>query len=131
MPSLDTNCLLRWLLNDVPAQTARLDALLASEQEFAVPDVALLETVFVLERVAKLDRADVADAIETVLALGTLVIDRELWGELLPLYLAHPKLSAADIYLGIEARRRGRTPLYTFDRKLALQLAVGAPVPGG
>lgn len=42
MPSLDTDCLLRWLLDDIPAQTARVDALLAVHPRLTVPDVALI-----------------------------------------------------------------------------------------
>ncbi|MFT4052343.1 MAG: hypothetical protein QM677_08855 [Microbacterium sp.] len=46
-PSLDANCLLRWLLDDVPEQTARVDALRAADPRVTVPDVALIEVVFV------------------------------------------------------------------------------------
>ena len=53
MPSLDTNCLLRWLLDDVPEQTAIISAIIDSEKNLAVADVALIETVYVLEKIKK------------------------------------------------------------------------------
>ncbi|MDR0593535.1 MAG: PIN domain-containing protein [Bifidobacteriaceae bacterium] len=129
MATLDTNCLLRWLTGDVPEQAADVEALIARGREWAVPDVALLEVVFVLEKVNRLPRQFVAEAIQTVLAQDAFAVDRELWGELSDVYLALPKLSAADIYLVLDARRRGREPVYTFDRKLAAQLPGAAPVP--
>ena len=52
MPSLDTNCLLRWLLDDIPEQTELVTSLINSEESFAVSDVALIETVFVREHTA-------------------------------------------------------------------------------
>jgi predicted nucleic-acid-binding protein len=129
MPSLDTNCLLRWLLGDVPGQTARMDRMLAEGGPLHVPDVVLLEAVFVLEKVEGLAREDVAAAIRTVLAEAALVVDRGLWAELTDLHLAHRKLSAADIYLVFDARLRRREPLLTFYKKLASQLPGTAAVP--
>jgi len=51
MPSLDTNCLLRWLLGDVPEHTAIITAIINSEKNLAVADAALIEMVFVLEKI--------------------------------------------------------------------------------
>jgi len=47
MPSLDTNCLLRWLLEDDTEQTVIINNIINSEESLAVADVALIETVFV------------------------------------------------------------------------------------
>lgn len=124
MPSVDTNVLLRWLLADVAEQAARVDRLLASGERFRVDDAALIETVFVLERVTKLTRGLVIDAIRTLMSTAALDLDRERWGEAISLYAQYPKLSIADVYLAVRAREAGDTPLYTFDRKLATQLDV-------
>ncbi|MDR1712457.1 MAG: PIN domain-containing protein [Propionibacteriaceae bacterium] len=122
MPSADTTCLLRWLLDDVPAQTRRVQALLDSGPGLYVADGVLIETVFVLERQARVGRDTVALSIDAVLAEASFDVDRELWHGILELYRAHPKLAVADIYFALLARRQGRTPLYTFDRKMAAQL---------
>ena len=53
MPSLDTNCLLRWLLGDIPEQKALVTALIDSGDSFSVADTALIETVFVPEKLKK------------------------------------------------------------------------------
>lgn len=123
MPSLDTNALLRWLIADVPAQTARVDALLTTGERFAVHDAALIETVFVLERVMLLSRGAVADATRTVLSTAGFDVNRSRWSAVMDAYVECPKLSVADLYLAEWARESEATPLYTFDKKLASQQA--------
>jgi hypothetical protein len=91
--------LVRWLLDDMPEQRKRIDQLLVSGQKFEVEDVALVELVFMLGSHYKLFRVAVVAALRQVLALAVLRLDRSLWSEVLDLYLAHPKLSAVDIYL--------------------------------
>ncbi|MBK8446756.1 MAG: PIN domain-containing protein [Micropruina sp.] len=122
MPSVDTNVLLRWLLADVPAQAERVDELLASGEQFTVDDAALIEVVFVLERVLRLGRRSVADAIRTVISTAAFDLDRQRWSTLATDYVAHTKLSVADLYLAQRAVERGAVPLYTFDTKLAAQI---------
>ncbi len=122
MPSVDTNVLLRWLLADVPDQAERVDALLASGAQLTVDDAALIEVVFVLERVMRLRRASIADAVSTVISTAAFDLDRDRWRAVVGTYVAHPKLSVADVYLAHRAAERGAVPLYTFDKKLATQI---------
>jgi predicted nucleic-acid-binding protein len=122
MPSLDTNCLLRWLLGDVPEQTALVTALVNAGEGVAVADAALIETVFVLEKLKKIRRETIAKTVMAVIGKHTIYCSRELFMEILPLYTAHPKLSFIDCYLAVSARRAGAAPLLTFDQKLANQL---------
>jgi predicted nucleic acid-binding protein len=53
----------------------------------------------------------------------TILCNRELFIEILPIYAGHPKLSFVDCYLEVLARRTGAVPLLTFDKKLANQLS--------
>ncbi len=53
MASLDTNCLLRWILNDIPEQTELVADLFNSGESVTVADAAIIETVFVLEKIKK------------------------------------------------------------------------------
>ena len=122
VPSVDTNVLLRWLLDDVPAQTVRAEALLASGQRLAVADAVLLEIVYVLERVMRMRRPVIASSFQVLFATASLDLDRSRWAAVIDEYLAHPKLSVTDIYLTALAHSTGATPLYTFDKKLAAQL---------
>lgn len=121
--SVDTNALLRWLLGDVPRQAERVDQLVASGTPLTVEDVALIEVVFVLEKVMLLSRASIAEAIATLISTAAFDLDRECWQAVSVDYLDHPKLSVADVYLAHRAVRRDATPLYTFDRKLAARIS--------
>ena len=122
MPSLDTNCLLRWLLDDIPEQTALVTSLVSSGESFAVADAALIETVFVLEKLKKISRKTIEEAILAIIENVSILCNRELFIEILPIYAKHPKLSFVDCYLETLARRTGNTPLLTFDQKMANQL---------
>ena len=122
MPSLDTNCLLRWLLDDIPEQSAAITNLVDSGESFTVADAALIETVFVLEKLKKIDRETIERAIMAIIENNSFFCDYELFSEILPMYTKHAKLSIVDCYLEALARKRGSVPLLTFDQKLANQL---------
>ena len=123
MPSLDTNCLLRWLLGDIPKQKALVISLLNSGESYTVADAALIETVFVLEKLKKISRKTIEKAVMAVIGKSTILCNRELFIEVLSIYTQHPKLSFVDCYLEVLARRTDTAPLLTFDKKLANQLS--------
>lgn len=122
VPTLDANLVLRWLLDDIPSQTNAVDQLLSSGEQCYLPDVALIEAVFVLERSLGLTRDLVADYLGVLIAHGSIALDRRTWHQAADHYRAHPKLSIADCYLAAHTAAAGTTPLYTFDKKLATQL---------
>ena len=126
---LDTNCLLRWLLGDVPAQRARVDGGIPAGASRAVEDVAVIESVYALERSLRIGREAITEAINTLMGTKAVAMDRDLWHAILETYLYRPMLSLVDIYLAERARRSGQTPLYTFDAKMIDQLADASPIP--
>ena len=123
MPSLDTNCLLRWLLSDMPEQTALVTDLINSGKNVTVADAAIIETVFVLEKLKRISRETIEKAVVAVIEKDSILCNRELFIEVLSVYTRHPKLSFVDCYLEVLARKTGATPLLTFDQKLANQLS--------
>jgi predicted nucleic-acid-binding protein len=90
---------------------------------FAVADTALIETVFVLEKVKKISRETIEKAVTAVIGNDAIICNRELFIEILPVYTLHPKLSFVDCYLEVLSRKTGFAPLLTFDKKLANQLS--------
>jgi predicted nucleic acid-binding protein len=120
--SLDTNCLLRWLLGDVPEQTEAVNRLLDSLETFVVLDAALIEVIFVLEKIKKIERSLIQKAVQVIMAQANIKCSQEVFEETMPLYVDHPKLSITDCYLSVLAKRDKALPLYTFDRKLSNQL---------
>ncbi len=120
LESLDTNILLRLILNDVPEQSLKVQALLnGNAKKFRVDDLALTELVFVLEKIYRLDRREISEALDIVLNIPQLVLDRALFQTVVQLYLANSTLSVADCYLASAASANGAIPLWTFDKKLA------------
>jgi predicted nucleic-acid-binding protein len=99
-----------------------MNDLISSGKTLTAPDAVLIETVFVLEKVKKIGRDAVGQALMVIIGQANIKCSRELFTESLPLYREHPKLSFIDCYLSVLARRTGAEPLLTFDQKMANQL---------
>jgi len=128
MASLDTNCLLRWFLDDIPEQCQRVEALLLAKMPLVVDDAAIIESIFALEVGGRLSRQLIRGFIDTA-AAQPITMDRALWAEILDVWVGHPKLSVVDVYLATKAKANGNEPLYTFDAKLINQMDCTAAVP--
>lgn len=116
MISIDTNVILRYLLRDIPDQTAKAVRLLEVSQCY-VTDVVLTETIFVLEKVYAADRADIAATIKGLIFRPSLVCNRDLLSDVIDLYRRRSSLSIIDCYAAIESKTFGND-LATFDRNL-------------
>lgn len=122
--SLDTNILLRLLLDDVPDQhQVALRLFNETVGQLAVADTAIIEMVFVLERAYELTRPQVREAINGLLGSVKLNCNKGLFEDSLPLYVAHSALSFEDCCLATYAKLNNAEPLWTFDKKLAKQVA--------
>lgn len=120
--SLDTNALLRLLLNDVTKQHDAVKKLLyGATSQFAVADIAVIELVFVLERHYGFSRQQVTEAITGLMLLREINCNRTLFEKALPVYASHPALSFEDCCLSAYAIVNRADPLWTFDKKLAAQ----------
>ena len=122
--SLDTNVLLRLLLNDIPEQHESVRKLLASASgSFSVADTAIIELVFALQRYYGFTRQQVAEAVAGLTRLGVIDCNRTLFEGVLPIFVEHAALSFEDCYLSTYASLNDIEPLWTFDKKLANQTA--------
>lgn len=117
MNSLDANVVLRYLLNDIPAQTEKAKQVIGTAPSY-VTDVVLTEVIFVLERVIAMERADIVRLVSAFLSLPNLVYNDYLLDESLDLYGKKSSLSFVDCYAATETRVYKNT-LYTFDKELA------------
>ena len=122
MASLDTSCLLRWLIGDIPEQARAVERLMGAQGHLTISDAAMLESCFVLEKVYGRTRRQIVVAMSRVLGEGAFDMDGSLWFEMFGDYLSRPKLSIMDIYLVHRAQLDSKGPLYTFDQKLASQM---------
>lgn len=71
---VDTNILIRHLTGDPPQMAARATAFLGAEDNLYLTDLVVAETIYVLESFYEVPRARVADAIRSLLALGSMVV---------------------------------------------------------
>ncbi len=125
MGSLDTSLLVRLFVFDLPKLSARTERLLSTpDAEFSVSDLAVYEMSFVLTAVYKFSRAQLADAVLTLMSIHNINCNRRMFGNAVETFTKHPKLSFADCCLAEYAALTEAVPLWTFDKKLATQSGV-------
>lgn len=127
--SLDTNVLLRLLLNDVPEQTILVESLLSKGVQFEIADATIFELVFVLERVYGMERELVCENISAIIGNPKFNSNRALFKDALRLYESESKLSIIDCALLVYARLQKALPLFTFDKELQKKSMCDAQKP--
>lgn len=120
--SLDTNILLRLLLNDISEQHLAAKGLInQANGQFAVADTAIIELVFVLDRYYGFSRLQVTEAVDGLMGLKEINCNRALFENALPIFNKYTGLSFEDCCLSVYAQLNEAEPLWTFDKKLANQ----------
>ena len=118
MIALDTNVLVRYVMQDDPRQSARATRLIESltaEDPGFVPVVALVELVWVLSGSYALNRAQVTTVLETLLRSKELVVDRaDLVTQALQRFSAR-HADFADALIERTANAAGCTATMSFD----------------
>jgi predicted nucleic-acid-binding protein len=117
--SLDTNIVLRFLLDDIPEQTERATRLIKNSTVY-VTDVVAIETVYVLEKVFGLSRNDVCELLLGFLGFNNVIHNTRFLTDTIELYRIHPALSIVDCYACEEAKSYGNE-LVALDKRLITQ----------
>jgi predicted nucleic-acid-binding protein len=121
MIGLDTNILVRYLVQDDPVQSARateiLERRLTEKNPGFVSVVAMVETVRVLDRAYLLTAREIATAIEKLLQVDILAIENEQEVFTAMVVLKQERGSFADALIAELGARVGCTRTLTFDRK--------------
>jgi len=125
MIGLDTNILVRYLVQDDPVQSAKATEIIERRLSEANPGfvslVAMVETAWVLERPYRFPHGKIAAAIERMLQVDALVVegDQEVFTAMIA--LKEGRGSFADALIGALGARAGCSLTLTFDHK-ALRL---------
>ena len=123
MIGLDTNILVRYLAQDDPIQSAKateiIERRLTEENPGFVSAVAMVETVWVLDRAYGLGSDEIAAAIERMLQIDVLVVQNEQEVFTAMVSLKNGKGSFADALIGALGARSGCARTLTFDHKAA------------
>ena len=122
MIALDTNVLVRFLVQDDPAQAdaarSLIDRCSRKNPAFVCREV-LIETVWVLESAYRFSPAVIADAITGLLEAEEFVIEAGADAFVAALAYRDGMADFADHMIAAAAMRAGCATLYTFDRKAA------------
>ena len=121
MIGLDTNILVRYLTQDHPVQSAKaaeiLERRLTEKNPGFVSVVAMVETVWVLDRAYFLTAQEIASAIERLLQVEVLAIENEQEVFTAMVALKQGRGSFADALIAELGARVGCVRTLTFDRK--------------
>jgi len=118
--SLDTNTVLSLSLEDREEQTIIIEKLIKNKKCY-IDATVFVEMEYVLRKTYATDRYFIATFYRLLFAQDTIQCDRKSLIETTKLYESLPATSFLDIYLAVRAKAQN-IPLYTFDKKLALQL---------
>ena len=125
MIGLDTNILVRYLAQDDPIQSSKareiVERRLTEEKPGFVSIVAMIETVWVLERAYGLRPHEIVGAVERMLQIDVLVVENEQEVFTAIIALKQGQGSFADAVIAALGARVGCSSTLTFDRK-ALRL---------
>ena len=122
MIGLDTNVLIRYLTQDDPVQSAKateiLERRLTPKNPAFVSIVAMVETVWILDRAYGLTAQQIATAVERLLQVEVLAIENEQEVFTAVVALKQGRGSFADALIAELGARGGCTRTLTFDQNV-------------
>jgi predicted nucleic-acid-binding protein len=118
---VDTSVILRILVKEDEGKVAAVERLLLSARRSGkrlhVLPVAVLEVVWVLEKVYKLDRRSIRELADAILNTGELIVENgEVFRKALAVY-EEKNVKFADAVMGAWGIARGLKTVYTYDEK--------------
>lgn len=121
MKSLDTNVLIRFLVNDDAYQAKAVRALfLKAEEErtvFFITSVVLLELLYVLGSVYEYHRHDIIDAVKSLISMKILAFENTDAVHDFLLFGKNSSVELDDLLIGYIAKESGCETTITFDKK--------------
>ena len=120
MIGLDTNILVRYLAQDDPVQspiaTDIMEARVTGENPGFISVVAIVETVWVLDRAYALAASEIVAAVERILQADSLVVESEQEVFQAAMALKEGTGSFADALIGALGAKSSCTRTLTFDK---------------
>ncbi|MGB5197966.1 MAG: PIN domain-containing protein [Candidatus Deferrimicrobium sp.] len=118
---VDTSVILGILVKEDEGKVAAVERLLLSARRsgkrLPVLPVAILEVVWVLEKVYKLDRRSIRELADAILNTGELIVENgEVFRKALAVY-EEKNVKFADAVMGTWGIARGLKTVYTYDEK--------------
>jgi predicted nucleic-acid-binding protein len=121
MIGIDTNILVRYLVNDDPVQSPRaaqiIERRLNEDNPGYISIVTIVETAWVLRRRYRFSSDEVASAIERVLLMEAFLVEHEVEVYSAMFSLRDGRSSFSDALIGKLDAKAGCSVTLTFDRK--------------
>jgi predicted nucleic-acid-binding protein len=129
--ALDTNVLVRFLVEDEPEQAARARALVkaavARDEPLFLSTVVMSELAWVLDRAYGFDREQIAAAVEALLAAPPFAVERAESVEAALLAYRRGRAGLPDYLIRQVAIEMGCRSTVTFDRQLVREAGFERP----
>lgn len=123
MKAIDTNVLVRFLVNDDRVQSAKVRQLFATAEKeravFYVPLLVLLETIWVLESAYQVKRSDMIETISELLLMPVLQFEQREAVQSMLAIAADTLLDLPDALIAQSALYTGCDSVLTFDQNAA------------
>ncbi len=123
MKGIDTNVLVRFLVNDDPGQAGLAYNLFkqaeSTHETLFVPLTVMLELIWVLESAYRIPRKDILESIHELMLLSILKFEHQPALQRFLRLARKNNLDLADLLIASSAREQGCTHVLTFDKKAA------------
>lgn len=119
IPVLDTNIIIRFLTADNKAQAEKIEILLKQSlpHSLEIPDVVIMEIVYVLLSYYGLSKKDVIGKITQLVDFDRFKVHKKLIKKSLEIFQIH-NISFVDAYLCALVSTNKNESLYSFDKRL-------------
>ncbi len=121
MKAIDTNILVRFLMNDDENQAKKVLALFKraerNKDELLVSMLVVLETLWVLASVYKIKRAEILKAFSDLLLLPMLKFESQAVLQEFIRIAAENQYDLSDLLIAYSAKGQGAETVMTFDKK--------------
>lgn len=123
MKAIDTNILVRFLVRDDEKQAKlvyrRLKDAEGKKEVLLVPLFVVLETIWVLESIYDVSRAEILDSLDELLLMPVLNFETPEVIQRLIVSARETTLDLSDLLIAHSARRLGCDSVITFDKRAA------------
>lgn len=114
---LDTNLIIRFLVNDNPKKVNRVEKLLSDKNNTNILlDTIVAEIIWVLSSYYSLNKTDVIEKMNALIHLDTIDCNAVLLNKALSIWQEN-NISYVDSYL-VAVAKLGNIPLFSYDAKL-------------
>ncbi len=117
---IDANIVLRFLTNDIPDKAAACEALLerveAGQEEVFLPDLAIADVVWTLEKFYRIEKTRIMEIITPILAAEGLFCSSK--GQVLSALAIYTQMNIdwTDAFIAAQMKEKGQYEIYSYDR---------------